>query len=314
MPIRKETTRHHLRDIIHKERIQKAKERRIKRKQRKESGAPAGIPQTLESLRTVDETIVPKDDEEVVIEHETDEFSSIFSGEITPKILLTHSDRVCPRTIGFCKELSMVIPNVHLVARWHLPLKKIIPMAIERQFTCLIIVNEDQKKINTLIVSHLPNGPTATFRLTNVLLRREMRSAKKAKYIESNIIPHLITTRFMTRLGLRTERILSSLFPNESRLPPQPHSRTIVFHNQRDYIFFRHYRYIHRDTTDVHNDDDNENEGKHNTEHIAMNEVGPKFTLKLRSIQLGTFDSQYGNYEWVRKRTEIGRSRRTFIL
>ncbi|CAH8628835.1 unnamed protein product [Schistosoma bovis] len=107
MPIRKETTRHHLRDIIHKERIQKAKERRIKRKQRKESGAPAGIPQTLESLRTVDETIVPKDDEEVVIEHETDEFSSIFSGEITPKILLTHSDRVCPRTIGFCKELSM---------------------------------------------------------------------------------------------------------------------------------------------------------------------------------------------------------------
>ncbi|CAH8629624.1 unnamed protein product [Schistosoma curassoni] len=141
-----------------------------------------------------------------------------------------------------------------------------------------------------------------------------MRSAKKAKYIESNIIPHLITTRFMTRLGLRTERILSSLFPNESRLPPQPHSRTIVFHNQRDYIFFRHYRYIHRDTTDVHNDDDNENEGKHNTEHIAMNEVGPKFTLKLRSIQLGTFDSQYGNYEWVRKRTEIGRSRRTFIL
>lgn len=71
MPIRKETTRHHLRDIIHKERIQKAKERRIKRKQRKESGAPAGIPQTLESLRTVDETIVPKDDEEVVIEHET---------------------------------------------------------------------------------------------------------------------------------------------------------------------------------------------------------------------------------------------------
>ncbi|CAH8561720.1 unnamed protein product [Schistosoma turkestanicum] len=312
MPIRKETTRHHLRDIIHKERIQKAKERRIKRKQRKESGAPAGIPQTLESLRTVDETIVPKDDEEVVVEHETDEFSSIFNGEITPKILLTHSDRVCPRTIGFCKELSMVIPNVQLVARWHLPLKKIIPLAIERGFTCLLIVNEDQKKINTLVVSHLPNGPTATFRLTNVLLRREMRSLKKVKYIESNVTPHLITTRFMTRLGLRTERILSSLFPNESRLSPQPHSRTIVFHNQRDYIFFRHYRYIHRCETNTTGIDDNED--KTNTDQITMNEVGPKFTLKLRSIQLGTFDSQYGDYEWVRKRTEIGRSRRTFIL
>ncbi|KAK4474905.1 hypothetical protein MN116_000748 [Schistosoma mekongi] len=312
MPIRKETTRHHLRDIIHKERIQKAKERRIKRKQRKESGAPAGIPQTLETLRTIDETIVPREDEEVVIEHETDELSSIFSGEVIPKILLTHSDRVCPRTIGFCKDLCLVIPNIQLVARWHLPLKKIIPLAIERGFTCLLIVNEDQKKINSLIVSHLPNGPTATFRLTNVLLRREMRSTRKVKYVESNVTPHLITTRFMTRLGLRTERILSGLFPNDSRLPPQPHSRTIVFHNQRDYIFFRHYRYIHRNT--VSDVDGDENETKSRNEHIVMNEVGPKFTLKLRSIQLGTFDSQFGNYEWVRKQTEIGRSRRTFVL
>nr|AAW25591.1 SJCHGC08420 protein [Schistosoma japonicum] len=116
----------------------------------------------------------------------------------------------------------------------------------------------------------------------------------------------------MTRLGLRTERILSGLFPNDSRLLPQPHSRTIVFHNQRDYIFFRHYRYIHRNT--ISNDDGNENKTKSRNEHIAMNEVGPKFTLKLRSIQLGTFDSQFGNYEWVRKKTEIGRSRRTFVL
>ncbi|CAH8871037.1 unnamed protein product [Trichobilharzia szidati] len=307
MPIRKETTRHHLREITHKERIQKAKERRIKRKQRKESGTPAGIPQTLESLRTVDETIVPKNDDEVIIEHETDELSPIFNGEVTPKILLTYSDRVCPRTIGFCKELSKVIPNVHVTARWHLPLKKIIPLAIERGFTCLLIVNEDQKKVNTVVISHLPNGPTATFRLTNVLLRREMRSNRKNKYIESNVIPHLITTRFMTRLGLRTERILSGMFPDISRQPPEPHSRTIVFHNQRDYIFFRHYRYIHQNTG-VNEDKNGENE------HIVMNEVGPKFTLKLRSIQLGTFDSQFGSYEWVRKRTEVGRSRRTFVL
>ncbi|VDQ11189.1 unnamed protein product [Trichobilharzia regenti] len=182
---------------------------------------------------------------------------------------------------------TIVIPNVHVTARWHLPLKKIIPLAIERGFTCLLTVNEDQKKVNTVVISHLPNGPTATFRLTNVLLRREMRSNRKNKYIESNVIPHLITTRFMTRLGLRTERILSGMFPHISRQPPEPHSRTIVFHNQRDYIFFRHYRYIHQ-----------------NTGHIVMNEVGPKFTLKLRSI----------HYEWVRKRTEVGRSRRTFVL
>lgn len=67
----KESTRHHLREIVHKERLRKAKEHRLKRKKRKESGLPAGIPHTLESLRTVDETVVPKDDEDVTLEHES---------------------------------------------------------------------------------------------------------------------------------------------------------------------------------------------------------------------------------------------------
>ena len=33
----------------------------------------------------------------------------------------------------------------------------------------------------------------------------------------------------------------------------------------------------------------------------ALKELGPRFTLKLRSIQKGTFDSKFGEYEWVHK-------------
>ncbi len=156
--------------------------------------------------------------------------------------------------------------------------------------------------MNTLIVSHLPNGPTATFRLSSVTPRRKLRTrVKSIKSIETGITPHLLTTRFMTRLGRRVERILGALFPAVSRNPVPPgHCRTVVFHNQRDYIFFRHYRYQHR--------------GAGDDERVATNEVGPRFTLKLKSIQKGSFDSKFGDFEWVRKRAEIGKSRRTFVL
>ncbi len=42
-----------------------------------------------------------------------DELSPILSNEVEPKILLTHSDRVSPRTVGFCKELARVSSERH---------------------------------------------------------------------------------------------------------------------------------------------------------------------------------------------------------
>ncbi|KAF7233936.1 hypothetical protein EG68_12429 [Paragonimus skrjabini miyazakii] len=310
MHMLKETTKHHEKDIKRKQKIRKAKEHRKQRKLRKESGAPAGLPQTLESLRTFDETIVTQEDADLITEEKWDEVADIFRNERTPKLLLTFSDRVCPRTIGFCKELVKIIPSMRLAARWHLPLKKILPKAIEHGYTALLVVNEDDKKVNSLVISHLPNGPTLTFRLSNVLLRREMRGRyrRRTKDIEPDVISHLVTTRFTTRLGRRTERLISALFPARSRDPPELHSRAIVFHNQRDFIFFRHYRYQHRV---AHAGEKDKEPGK---QYVSMNEVGPRFTLKLRSIQLGPFDSQFGDYEWVFKRSEVGRGRRTFVL
>jgi ribosome production factor 1 len=44
-----------------------------------------------------------------------------------------------------------------------------------------------------------------------------------------------------------------------------------------------------------------------------MQELGPRFTLKLLSLQKGTFDSKFGEYEWVHKK-EMDTSRRRFHL
>ncbi len=41
--------------------------------------------------------------------------------------------------------------------------------------------------------------------------------------------------------------------------------------------------------------------------HVRLQELGPRFTLKLQSLQKGTFDSKQGEFEWVATKAEPGR-------
>ena len=45
-----------------------------------------------------------------------------------------------------------------------------------------------------------------------------------------------------------------------------------------------------------------------------LQELGPRFTLKLLSLQKGTFDSKGGEYEWVHNHKTMDTSRRRFFL
>jgi ribosome production factor 1 len=46
---------------------------------------------------------------------------------------------------------------------------------------------------------------------------------------------------------------------------------------------------------------------------LDAQELGPRFTLKLLSLQKGTFDSRNGEFEWLPKK-ENKTSRRRFFL
>ena len=62
-------------------------------------------------------------------------------------------------------------------------------------------------------------------------------------------------------------------------------------------MFFRHHRYEFSD------------DGK----QANLQEVGPRFTLKLHSLQLGTFDKKHGEYEFINKPRD-GVNRKKFSL
>ena len=44
---------------------------------------------------------------------------------------------------------------------------------------------------------------------------------------------------------------------------------------------------------------------KNDFKKVALCELGPRFTLRLRSLQKGTFDSKYGEFEFELRRKEM---------
>jgi len=255
---------------------------------------PKQVPHTLESLREPDPTAVELDDPETSYDLNFDEFSTYFETGYEPKVLLTCSDNPNLKTRLFLKELSRIIPNSDIYLRRKSTVKKMITQAIERGFTDIVVINEHNKDPCSLLLTHLPEGPTAFFRLSNVKLTQHIKRDWKEM---TGHRPEIMMTNFGTRLGVMVGRMLASLFHYDPQFKGR---RLVTFHNQRDYIFVRHHRY----------------EFKEKGKRAALRELGPRFTLKLKSLQKGTFDSKTGEYEWIitNKRHELESSRRRFYL
>lgn len=253
-------------------------------------------PKTQEDLREPDPAILPTKKEkeedvqilqEIEDEEKIDEFFEHFATETsTPKVLITearhwlqvrHEYQISKVTKRFMKELSMVIPNAFYVRRKDFLLQDVIQYAKNEKYTDVIVIGELKNKPYHMIHSHIPDGPTAFYRVSSQSLELHeyigKTRKKKMAPIEQDYFPELILNNFTTRLGARIARMLSCLFPNK---PEFVGRRVVTFHNQRDFVFFRQHRY----------------EFKENGERCAIQEIGPRFTLRLLKLQIGTFDTQ----------------------
>jgi len=235
-------------------------------------------PRTTEDMREADETIVPQEDSEVEGDEDCDEFNKYFKDDgKPPKILLTTCQKPSAKMFDLLKELSFVIPNIHYHPRKNFQLKKIVEFAKNRGFTDILAFSEKAKKPNGVYMCHLPDGPTSFWKLTRLKLGQEIKGGATCN---SGHNPELILNNFTTRLGRRMGRQLAALFPQKPNFRGR---RTITFHNQRDFVFFRHYRYNFKD----------EGNG------CKLQEIGPRFTLKMRYLMHGTFNPKAGEFEYI---------------
>lgn len=261
------------------------------------------IPKTIESTREKDETMVSLDDAEVEAAEAQDEFADHFQILRPPNVLLTTCYKPSGIMYKFLAEMLEVLPCATYYKRQGYALKKICEYATNRDFTDVIVFNEDRKSINGMLLVHLPGGPTAHFKLSNLRLTKDIKHHGRA----SSHRPELILNNFGTRLGHRLGRMFASIFSQDPNFKGR---RAVTFHNQRDYIFFRHHRYIF-EAAERRGPGEKE---KSRRVIARLQELGPRFTLKLLSLQKGTFDSKGGEYEWVHNHKAMDTSRRRFFL
>lgn len=263
----------------HKARAARAKEERAN-PQLKEERLASNVPDTIESKRVFDETVA----EEVEGE---DEFTEIFSNaDKEPKVLITTNANAKKPAYEFADILMEFFPNVTFVKRKReYSMKDMAGYCLNRDFTDLVVINEDKKKVNGLTFIHLPAGPTFYFSVSSLVLTKEIAGHGRA----TSHIPELILNNFNTRLGKTVGRLFQAIFP------PQPEiegRQVITLHNQRDFIFFRRHRYVFR-----------------NEEKVGLQELGPQFTLKLRRLQKGVKEE----IEWEHK-PDMEKDKRKFYL
>ena len=251
---------------------------------------PKQTTKTIEMLREKDETMIDENDQEMKEALENDEYKNYFNNEYTPQILITTSISHTGGIFRFIKELKNFLPNSYFYYRKKFDLGTIMKSAIEKEFTDIIVVTERLRKPYKLLLIHLPNGPSMEFKILDVMYQDEMQGHG----VSVGYNPELMFRNFKTTLGVRVQRALNALFPKDEELKGR---ELITFQNQRDFIFFRYYRYIFTN----------------NFTDVNLQEIGPRFTMRLLYVQKGLFDPDKGDYEWMYK-DKMGVKRRKFYL
>ncbi|ONK80503.1 uncharacterized protein A4U43_C01F18510 [Asparagus officinalis] len=196
-----------------------------------------------------------------------------------PKILLTTSRDPSAPLVQFVKELKFVFPNSTRMNRGGQVLSEIIESCRAHEFTDVILVYEKQGIPNSLVVCHLPYGPTAYFGLSDVTSRHSIKDKKELGTMPE-AYPHLIIDSLSTKVGERIGNILKHLFP----VPKPDTKRIITFSKAADRIKFRHHIY----------------EKRGGPKSVELTEIGPRFCLVPYKIELGTVDHSENNQkEWV---------------
>lgn len=248
--------------------------------------APSPTPSTATNLSLTPESLAAK-------------FPSLFEQtDKEPKVLVTTSIN------SFLHEEAMLLtslfPNsvyIKRTAHFHAhkySVSEIASFAANRNYTTLVILNEDQKKPAGMDIVHLPKGPMFHFSISNWVEGAKLPGHGNPTGHD----PELILNNFRTPLGLLTAHLFRTIFPPQPQLVGR---QVVTLHNQRDYIFVRRHRYVFRDKRatekSIVGTDGKNVEGVEDI-RAGLQELGPRFTLKLRRIDKGIQRRSGQEWQW----------------
>lgn len=227
-------------------------------------------------------------------------FPSLFPDGLPPepKILITTSINSTLHDQG--QLLTSFFPNSVYIRRsahrfaHKFSVREISSFAANRNYTALVVVEEDQKRVSGMTLVHLPVGPTFHFSVSNWVEGKMLPGHGNP----TGHWPELILNNFRTPLGLLTAHLFRTMFPPQPELQGR---QVVTLHNQRDYIFVRRHRYVFREKRETEKRVvDAEGKEMKGAEGIraGLQELGPRFTLKLRRVDKGIQRRSGQEWEW----------------
>ncbi|EHY66394.1 U3 small nucleolar ribonucleoprotein IMP4 [Nematocida ausubeli] len=267
----------------------RAEERRIESKKRKEmlyKSYERDVIVPKEIRNDIDESKLTAEEalQDAIYAFEDGEKEDEFS-HTEARPIITTSRSPSDSLIRFAKSLKNILPNAEKLNRGKHMIQELVQSAIKKNHTDLIMVNENRGVPSSLIISHLPHGPTTYFSIHHPNIDTEEPI--------STAIPAVIFDNFTTPLGMRVKRILSSLFP---QLPgSEKPKRMISFINREDSILFTQFKSTFQ-------------KGE-----VTLQKTSPQFTMKLYEIRAGTLDMTYAEKEFV-FRPYLNTARKKFYL
>ena len=234
-------------------------------------------------------------------------FPTLFNTEPPPppKILVTTSLNSTLHYEG--RLLTTLFPNsVYIPRSAHryghkYSIREIARFAANRSYTAVVVLNELQKRPSGLDVVHLPAGPMFHFSVSNWVEGRRLPDHGRP----TNHYPELILNNFRTPLGLLTAHLFRSLFPPRPELAGR---QVVTLHDQRDFVFVRRHRYVFREKREtekmVQGADGRAMQGVEGI-RAGLQELGPRFTLKLRRIDKGIQRASGQEWEWKGKTDRV---------
>ncbi|KAG9391526.1 Brix domain [Carpediemonas membranifera] len=275
-------------NLVAEKKKEQQKARRTRNQLREKLGeeeVPKELPKTIDDMRVANDDAVLSDEEDIVLQ---DEYEDHREGKV-PVVWVTTSPRPKGRRVlSFVEDLLTMIPAAKYVKRGKRTITAMCEYATEQGATDVVVVHADGADPTGIMVCHLPTGPTAWFKLDGIVLRKRIKNHGWPTVHP----PEVIAKNFTTHLGKRVAQILGGLFPAQ---PDVTGRQVISINNKRDFIFMRFHRYEFA-----------------SDEAVNLQELGPKFSLKLRYIVRGSFDPVGGEYEW--NADQQGEQRRRFHL
>lgn len=145
-------------------------------------------------------------------------FPALFQPPRDPKILITTA--INSTLHNEAELLTSLFPNSHYVRRTahryghKYSVREISKFASNREYTTVIILNEDQKKPSGLDVVHLPEGPMFHFSISNWVEGAKLPGHGRP----TEHYPELILNNFRTPLGLLTAHLFRTMFQPQPEL------------------------------------------------------------------------------------------------